>query len=117
MFFRIYFLYLCKVANFGLVLLIISFVLPVHLRLGDLVRTAGLALVIPICIAGALSALVVLAGKRLACPLCGESGEFVVDGKKPALECDRCGLVSCKNIWLSFKLNQEPFEDLSGDES
>ena len=111
MFFRIWFLYLSKVFILGIVLVGVGIAFPGPWQ------TIGTWLVIMLGIAGALLAVVMLIKRRLACPICGGASEFVMHGKKPAVECDRCGMVYCKSPSLSFKLGVIPFEDSETDDA
>jgi hypothetical protein len=108
MFFRIWFLYLCKVFVLGMVLAAVGMAAGGSGELGRLLKTVGCAIVVPLGIAGAFTAVVVLFRKRLACPLCGRQGDFVLYGKSPGIECAHCGLVYCKRPLLSFRLSVEP---------
>jgi hypothetical protein len=109
MFFRIWFLYLCKLFVLGMVLAVVG-VAGRAWEFGPVLQTVGCAIFVPLGIAGAFAALIMLFRKRLACPLCRRQGDFVLYGKSPAVECDHCGLVYCKSPLLSFRLSVAPPE-------
>jgi len=110
MFFRLWFLYLGKLVVLGMVLAVVGLAGGGTWAFGHLLQTAGCAILIPLGIAGAFTAVIMLFRKRLACPLCGRRGAFVLTGKSPGVECDHCGLVYCKNPLLSFRLSVAPVE-------
>jgi len=110
MFFRIWCLYLCKLFGLGMVLAVVGLAAGGTWGFGRCLQTVGCAIVVPLGIAGAFTALIIHFRKRLACPLCRSQGAFVLIGKHPGVECVRCGLVYCKNSLLSFRLSVEPPE-------
>jgi hypothetical protein len=111
MFFRLYFLYLSKLWWVGFVLCAVGMVAHAT-DWGEAVKFIGGAIVIPLSILGALLAIPMLFIKRpLRCPVCGTRGGFVLVGRRPAVECSQCGIVSCKNVVTSFQLNIEPWEE------
>lgn len=112
MLFRIWFLYLCKLALLGLLLTAASFFLDG--AVGSALQTTGLAIVVPLGIAGALGGGYMLVKKQTACPLCAEQGVLLMYGNHPSIECEQCGMVYCQNIWFSFKLHTEPLEPQKG---
>lgn len=108
MLFRIWFLYLCKLALLGLLLTAVSFIL--NGQVGSVLQTVGLAIAVPLGIAGAMVCGYMLVKRRIACPLCAKQSVFVMFGNHPSIECEQCGTVYCKNIWFSFQLCTEPLE-------
>jgi hypothetical protein len=108
MFFRIWFLYLCKLFVLGMVLAAAGILAGG--TAGRALKTIGGAIVVPLGIAGACTGLIMLFKKRLACPLCGRQADFVLAGKSPGVECACCGFVYCKRPLLSFRLSVEPPE-------
>jgi hypothetical protein len=106
MFFRVWFLYVSKIAVAGFALAAVGFATPGFA--GGLLQNIGLSVIIPLGIGGALTAIVLVFKKSLACPLCGRQGKFVTCGKTPAINCGHCGLVYCRNPLTSFALAVEP---------
>ena len=115
MFFRIWFLYLSKIGLLGFVLAGVGLFADGRWGIASLLQMIGMWLVIPLGIAGALIALEMLIRPRLACPICGDSGEFVTYDKQPAVDCSQCGLVYCKNALLSCRLCVEPLGTFEAD--
>jgi hypothetical protein len=110
MFFRIWFLYLCKLFPVGLVLVLVGLATGATWEFAPTLKTIGGAIIVPLGIGGALTALLILFRKQLACPLCGQRGDLVVYGTSPGVECVHCGLVYCKSPLLSFRLSVVPPE-------
>jgi hypothetical protein len=106
MFFRIWFLYLSKAGVAGFVLAAAGFAM--NGSPGRILQTVGLSIVIPLGIAGALTAFLILFKRTLACPLCGRQGRFETRGNMPAINCRHCGLVLCKSPLTSFAILVKP---------
>jgi hypothetical protein len=79
---------------------------------GQALKLAGMVIIVPLGVTGALLAVYLLFFKgRLRCPVCGERGEFVVYGRRPGLECAGCGIVYCKNMLTDFHMTVEPWPE------
>ena len=112
MLFRIWFLYVCKVGLIGFALLLLSFAAPDFLPFAATARLVGFAILIPVCLAGAVLGIMLLLNPRLfCCPVCDDNATFFIRQRKPSLQCEKCGVVSCKSVELSFKLETEPMLD------
>ena len=112
MLFRIWFLYVCKVGLIGFALLFLSFAAPDFLPFAATARLVGFAMLIPVCVAGAVLGIMLLLNPRLfRCPVCDDNATFFIRQRKPSLQCEKCGVVSCKSVELSFKLETEPMLD------
>ena len=112
MLFRIWFLYVCKVGLIGFTLLFLSFAAPDFLPFAATARLVGFAILIPVCLAGAVLGIMLLLNPRLfRCPVCDDNATFFIRQRKPSLQCEKCGVVSCKSVELSFKLETEPMLD------
>ncbi|MEM7560868.1 MAG: hypothetical protein AAF394_17230, partial [Planctomycetota bacterium] len=98
----------CKLALLGLILTAASFF--VNGQVGSVLQAVGLAIAVPLGIAGALVCGYMLVKERTACPLCSQQGDFVMYGNHPSIECEQCGMVYCQNIWFSLKLCTDPLE-------
>jgi hypothetical protein len=90
-FFRLWFIYLSKVAIVGFAFVAIGFAFSGALP--RVLQSIGLAIVVPLGIVGALLAIVLMFRKTLACPACGAQSEFVTDKKLVGVNCIHCGLV------------------------
>jgi hypothetical protein len=110
MFFRVWFVYLCKLFVAGMALATLGLGVGESWGLGRLLRNVGCAIVVSLGVWGACTGFIMIFKKRLACPLCRRQGVFGVWGKSPGVECPQCGLVYCKSPLLSFHLSVEPPE-------
>ena len=116
MFFRIWFLYLCKVA---LLAFVVAFAAAIFPRVPWLAFAEHIAVWI-LGVSGVIGALLTVPllffAKKIACPICIHPSEIVICGKnQPGVECPRCGLVYARNLIWSFRLCREPIEpDASG---
>ena len=114
MLFRIWFLYVCKLGLAGFALLVVGFIAPGISPFPETLRNVGLGIVIPICLTGFILGLTLLFKPDvLACPICAGKSTFLVLQRKPSVECDRCGLVSCRSVGFSLMLDVERDEDTS----
>ena len=114
MLFRIYFLYVCKIGLIGIFLTVLGFMLNTRrVEFAGMVQLIGMVITLPICVAGGVIALLLLVKPKLfTCPLCFQPAEFTTirsralfrSKKKPAVHCEECGLVYCKNLAFSFDL-------------
>lgn len=110
MFFRIWFLYLSKLALLLGAVLVVTLSTPRFAR-WPLERIAVWAL-LALGIVGAAIAVALLIRPRIRCPACGRVGEFVLCGQRqPGVDCPNCGTVYAKNLITSFQLCVEPREE------
>lgn len=120
MFFRIWFLYLMKLAAIAWVVFFVAFTFGRWPWL-QVVGRVALWIIGILSVSGALLAVPILIWpRRLRCPLCASIGELVLCGKyQPGVECPQCGVVYAKHVVWSFQLcilEEEDFEDDADDD-
>ena len=114
MFFRIYFIYVVKVACVALALAMISF--RVVAPWGVVLRKISMWILVPLCLFGALFALYSLFINRyLNCPLCKARSELHYY-RMPALHCPNCGVVCVRNPLLDFKISVVDEDDSESED-
>lgn len=112
MFFRIWFLYLSKLAIVLFAALACARIFP-QLPMAETVGRICLWLLVPLCVAGGILGLwFAIISNRIRCPLCGEAGQLVLCGRnQPGVRCRRCGLVYAKHVLFSLQLCREPLDE------
>jgi hypothetical protein len=114
MFLRIWFLYLQKLGFIGFALCVLGLLVSSS-EWGPPLKVAGMMIVIPLGILGALITIPLLFFKRpLRCPACGEPGEVILYERHPGIECVNCGIVYCKNLLTDFHVTIEPWPEEDG---
>lgn len=110
MFFRIWFLYLSKLALLLGAVLLVTLSTP-RFAGGPVERIAFWAL-LTLGISITAIAVALLIRPRIHCPACGQAGEFVLCGQQqPGVDCPTCGTVYAKNLITSFQLRVEPHDE------
>lgn len=107
---RIWVLYVCKLIALAFGMVALSILLNSRLML-----FIALAIILLICIAGALIALIYMVFRRpIACPNCGGVSVLIGDNKRLGVECGSCGMVTANPLW-DFNFRVDPPINLSTD--
>ena len=105
MFYKFWAIYSPKLGAIGFLLASIGFATSGS-SLGNAVKFAGLTILIPLCIVGAILGIWGCFGFRTRCPKYSTPSYWVqyARRRKIGLDCKSCGLVICENFW-SFELS------------
>ena len=104
MFFKFWTIYTPKLGAIGFLLALIGFA-TWGSSYGDVLQYMGLAILIPLCIVGAILGVWSCFGLRTRCPNCSTRSDWVqYSRRKTGLDCESCGLIICEHFW-SFVLS------------
>ena len=108
MFFRVWFLFVCKLGYFALLAWIATFVFQ-HQSWAEYIHVYSAMIFIPLCIIGAVVGIWMgFNSFRMNCPLCGKKSQFLFTAsRQPGVHCKDCGVVSARNWLWSFKIVRE----------
>jgi hypothetical protein len=99
MLFRLWF-YLCKIAILGFALTILG-IAKISIW-SQWFFVIGLSILVPLCLCGALVAILFCLGWRWACPFCGEKATLSGERNKMIIKCPRCGSYQA-NIFYDWR--------------